>query len=69
MAHGRPLVLRGGHPCVVILGISKSGFGSGLGSIAVPLMAMVVSVPAAAAILMPVLLVLDLLSIHAFRRL
>ena len=55
-------------PAVVILGISKSGFGSGLGSIAVPLMAMVVSVPAAAAILMPVLLVLDLLSIHAFRK-
>ncbi len=55
-------------PAVVILGISKSGFGSGLGSIAVPLLAMVVSVPAAAAILMPVLLVLDLLSIHAFRK-
>jgi uncharacterized membrane protein YfcA len=46
-------------PAVVLLGISKSGFGAGFGSLAVPLMAMAVTVPQAAAILMPVLFVID----------
>ncbi|MBI2772754.1 MAG: sulfite exporter TauE/SafE family protein [Burkholderiales bacterium] len=55
-------------PAVLLLGISKSGFGSGFGSLAVPLMALAVTVPQAAAILMPVLLVMDLLGLHAFRR-
>jgi uncharacterized protein len=55
-------------PAVLLLGISKSGFGSGFGSLAVPMMAMAVTVPQAAAILMPVLLVMDLLGISAFRK-
>lgn len=48
--------------------MSKSGFGAGFGSLAVPLMALAVPVPQAAAILIPVLLVLDLLGLHAWRR-
>ena len=32
-------------PAVLLLGISKSGFGAGFGSLAVPLMALSVSVP------------------------
>ena len=54
-------------PAVLLLGVSKSGFGSGFGSLAVPMMAMAVTVPQAAAILMPVLLVMDLLGISAYR--
>ena len=55
-------------PAVLLLGISKSGFGAGFGSLAVPMMALAVSVPEAAAILMPVLLLMDLLGVAAFRK-
>ena len=55
-------------PCVIMLGISKSGFGAGFGALCVPLLAMVVTVPEAAALLMPVLLLMDLLSMAAFRK-
>lgn len=55
-------------PAVVMLGLSKSGFGAGFGSLAVPLMALTVTVPQAAAILMPVLFVMDILGMAAFRK-
>jgi uncharacterized membrane protein YfcA len=55
-------------PSVLLLGISKSGFGMGIGSLAVPLMALAVSVPQAAAIMMPVLLFVDVLGLAAFRK-
>ena len=38
-------------PAVLLLGVSKSGFGAGFGSLAVPMMALAVTVPEAAAIL------------------
>ncbi len=55
-------------PAVLLLGVSKSGFGAGFGSLAVPMMALAVTVPDAAAILMPVLLLMDLLGMAAFRK-
>ena len=55
-------------PAVFLVGLSKSGFGAGFGSLAVPLMALAVTVPQAAAMLMPVLLAIDMLGLAAFRR-
>ena len=53
-------------PAVVIIGISKAGFGSAFGSLAVPLMALTITVPQATAILLPVLCVMDALGLRAY---
>jgi uncharacterized membrane protein YfcA len=52
-------------PAVLLVGISKSGFGSGFGALATPLMALTVPVPQAAAIMLPLLLVMDCLGMKA----
>ena len=51
----------------MIYGISKGGFAGGLGVIAVPLMALVVSPLQAAAILLPILCAMDLVALWTFR--
>lgn len=54
-------------PAVLLFGISKGGFGGGLGVVAVPMMALAVSPVQAAAILLPILVIMDLFSLWAFR--
>lgn len=46
-------------PAVLLTGLSKSGFASGFGALAVPMLALTVPVPQAAAILLPLLMVMD----------
>ncbi len=46
-------------PAVFITGLSKSGFASGFGSLATPMMALTLPVPQAAAIMLPLLLAMD----------
>jgi uncharacterized membrane protein YfcA len=46
-------------PAVLLMGLSKSGFLGGFGALATPLLALVVPVPQAAAIMLPLLLVMD----------
>lgn len=52
---------------VLIVGIAKSGFGGGLGVLAVPLMALVIPPFQAAAILLPVLCLMDVFNIWHYR--
>jgi len=54
-------------PAVISIGISKAGIG-GTGSLATPLMALVVAVPQAAALLLPCICIADIFAIWAFRR-
>jgi len=53
---------------VLITGISKSGFGGGLGVLAVPLMALYVSPLQAAAIMLPILCAMDLINVWVYRK-
>ena len=54
-------------PAVLLFGISKGGFGGGLGTLAVPLMALVIAPVQAAAILLPVLCLMDIVSLWKYR--
>jgi uncharacterized membrane protein YfcA len=55
-------------PAVLLVGVSKSGFGGGFGALGVPLMALAVPVPQAAAIMLPLLLAMDAFGIAALLR-
>ena len=52
-------------PAVLMMGLAKSGFGSGFGALATPLMALAIPVPQAAAIMLPLLLVMDAVGVKA----
>ncbi|SNX29157.1 hypothetical protein SAMN06295945_1522 [Polynucleobacter meluiroseus] len=51
---------------VLVVGISKSGFGAGLGVLSLPLMASQSSINEALAILLPLLIAIDLVGLHRF---
>ena len=51
----------------VLVGMSKAGFGGAAGSLGVPLMALVVAPPFAAAVMLPILLALDAIGLVVFR--
>ena len=53
-------------PAVVLVGLAKGGF-AGVGTLATPLLALVVSPVEAAAILLPILIVQDVVSVWVFR--
>lgn len=53
---------------VVIVGISKSGFGAGLGVLSLPLMASQSSINEALAILLPLLIAIDLVGLRRFMK-
>jgi hypothetical protein len=62
-----PLFWTAAITAVLILGVAEAGFGGGIGFIATPLIALTISVADAAALLLPLLIIIDLLSIRHYR--
>lgn len=54
-------------PAVIMLGLAKGGF-AGMGALSLPIVAMVISPVRAAAIILPILIVQDIVGVWAFRR-
>lgn len=54
-------------PAILLVGVAKGGFGSGAGVFATPLMALTVPIPQAAAIMLPILIVMDAVGLWAYR--
>jgi uncharacterized protein len=63
-----PLFYAAAIPAVLLTGISKGGFGSALGGVAVPLMALAISPVQAAAVMLPILCLMDLVGVRAYFR-
>ena len=55
-------------PAVLLMGLGKSGFAAGFGALATPLMALSIPVPQAAAIMLPLLLVMDVVGLQQLWR-
>ncbi len=51
----------------LLFGMSKAGFGGAAGSLGVPLMALAVPAPFAAAVMLPILLAIDVIGLAVFR--
>lgn len=54
-------------PAVIIVGLSKGGFGGGVSILGVPLMALVIAPVEAAAIMLPILIAMDIVALFAWR--
>jgi uncharacterized membrane protein YfcA len=53
-------------PAVLLTGFSKGGLGGGVGGVGVPMMALAIAPPQAAAIMLPILCVMDLIGFRAY---
>ena len=62
------LVVLAGVPAVLIIGISKGGFGGGLGVLSVLIMSLVVTPRMAAGIMLPILCLMDVMAIWVWRK-
>lgn len=62
-----PLFYAAAIPALLLTGISKAGFGSGMGILAVPLIALTMPATQAAAIMLPILCVMDLAALWVYR--
>ncbi len=60
-----PMFYAAAIPAVLLVGVSKSGFAAGFGALGVPLMALAIPVPQAAAIMLPLLAIMDLIGLRA----
>lgn len=54
-------------PVVVLVGMSKGGFGGGLGTLAVPVLSLLIDPRLAAAVLLPILCAMDLVGLWSYR--
>ncbi|MCX8022820.1 MAG: sulfite exporter TauE/SafE family protein [Syntrophorhabdaceae bacterium] len=53
---------------VILIGIAKAGFAGGVSVLAIPLVSLTISVPEAAALLLPLLILTDILAFFYYRR-
>ncbi|MGN6469852.1 MAG: sulfite exporter TauE/SafE family protein [Rhizobiaceae bacterium] len=63
-----PIIYAVAIPAVLLVGLSKGGFGGALGVVGVPLMALVLPPVQAAAILLPILVLMDIAALWAWRQ-
>ncbi|MFZ2099496.1 MAG: sulfite exporter TauE/SafE family protein, partial [Oricola sp.] len=54
-------------PAVIFVGLSKGGLGGAMALIGVPLMALVISPVKAAAVMLPILIVMDIVGLWTWR--
>ena len=55
-------------PGVLLFGMAKGGLGTGLGALTVPMLSLVINPVQAAAIMLPILCVMDLVAVWKFRK-
>jgi len=54
-------------PAVALAGVAKGGFGASLGMLATPIIALVISPVQAAAIMLPILILMDVIGLISYR--
>lgn len=63
-----PLFYAAAVPAVLLAAISKGGFGGGLAMLGVPLLSLTIPAPQAAAIMLPILCLMDAVGVWAYRK-